>query len=256
VTRWPSAGGGGNNWSPGLLDRAETFAESDVSVSQTRAVVESGSIELGQDPEEVISDSYVVDDDDSQTTTVHDTFSVTFTEYDEELEFWYDVNLSDNDTVGWGLYDATLGEMVAFEDKSADFSSTKFIDVSGYAGETHDYELRSDNGVIYEASHNVDTSVTRLKKATDGSATITWPMPEDVAGWDIIPFQPVENGGTVEVYAVDPSNGTQLAGPLDDPGDISGLSRSTNVAVEVVLERSSPSENPRLEAVYRRRKIT
>lgn len=98
------------------------------------------------------------------------------------------------------------------------------------------------------------TSVTGAYQVDTGSATISWPMPDDLAGWDIVPHAPTPEGGTVELYAED-SNGNELTGPLRDPGDISSLSRSTNVQIRVDLSRPSASEDPRLEAVYRRYKV-
>jgi len=271
VTRWPAAGGGGANWSPGLLDRAETFAESDVSVSHSDTQNSGEAIELSSVPSGNVTSR---PDDDSSSSSG---FAGVVINPNRDLEGVVITESGNTDGNAAELYDSS-GTLLA--SNSSYTGSTARIEYQLSSGT--DYHVGFDAGSrgYYSAGSTPYTgedaditaglssptgtqtepwgvlSVEGLIPASSGSSTIEWPMPADLAGWDIIPYEATEDGGTVEVYAVDPSDGTRLAGPLDDPGDISSLSPSTNVAVEVVLERPSTSENPRLEAVYRRRKIT
>jgi hypothetical protein len=100
------------------------------------------------------------------------------------------------------------------------------------------------------------TDATAASASASSSAIVSWPMPDDLAGWDIVPWIATEDGGTVEVYAVDPDTGDKLLSePLRDPGDISAIDRSKNVALRVDVSRPDANSNPRLEAVYRRYKV-
>jgi len=259
---WGRGSSEGSNWSPGLLDRAETFAESEVTLTQEYTTVNAGAVEFAaaKDDQLFFDDEYTyISTTSSVTWETVETFSFDLSgvesmkiEMDAE-EGYYTANGEiriRNTTEG-----TTVFEQTSLSESTTTYTTT--VDASGRSG-TRTYEVQmskdstnSDTAVAYRRLVFLDKTVP-----VSGSTVVEWPVPADVAGWDIIPYEATENGGTVEVYAVDPSDGTRLAGPLDDPGDISSLSRSTNVAVEVVLERPSTAENPRLEAVYRRRKIT
>jgi len=266
VPRWPSSSAGGANWSPGLLDRAETFTESDLTLSYTGTEAVNGAVDL----------SDVIDlDGGGGTTTQSDTTGVstssTFTHDVSVCETLY-IQISGH----WNDADGTVraivdGNTVVSEAKTGvgsdapETEASGTVDVSGVdsVDVVYEAEITAVNDTYAEITVNYEgntytglNSTVEGQDVLDGSVVVEWPMPEDLAGWDIIPFEATADGGMVEVYAVDPSDGTRLAGPLDDPGDISDISRSTNIAVEVVLSRPSTSENPRLEAVYRRRKIT
>jgi len=277
VTRWPSAGGGGANWSPGLLDRAETFAEGDVTLTNQNTKVESESVGL------VSGGSYAPLDNPAGAggPTVTDA-GVTFTPKQTPTHFAVTI------AAGYGSGDEVRVERLSdgtIVDSATHSGGGSFVSLDHTALEVGEeyavYDHGSTSYTSFDASNDVPITsagvdieagwldgasqsdgtyqLDRLEMDTEvhqGSTIVEWPTPADLAGWDIIPYEATEDGGTIEVYAVDPSDGTRLAGPLDDPGDISSLPRSTNVAVEVVLERPSTSENPRLDAVYRRRKIT
>ncbi len=289
MTRWPSTGGGGVNWSPGLLDRAEVFDGSDGErVSREKTVVASEGIELGHTPGTTVSrheDGSFFDRDypsglmvnpntdaggvevtlSSDVGEVSQVFLATgdgselldekegtFTAGDTvrlsaSLKAGTEYIVSVND--GGDSYVVGRSESVSYPVTSEDIDITAGVE-RGYPPNGDDPQTDQ-----YAAFNIVDVTAFS-EPAMSGSATIEWPMPDDVAGWDIIPYQAGEDGGTVEVYAIDPADESRLAGPLNDPGDISDIPRDTNVAVEVVLERPSTSEYPRLEAVYRRRKIT
>jgi len=280
MTRWPSAAGPGANWSPGLLDRAETFIESGVSVSYSsterllesirfalsRGTTASRDADAGSGSETIsmgvqVSPNVGLDGLETTISSETGTLSRVWIERDSDgevlarvtgsftagdtvklpanLEAGTNYNLLGDD--GGASYQWGYDNSDSFPHTSSDIDI-----VDGFSGGTTNAYAR----LFLDVTALIDDG------ATNASAIVEWDEADDLAGWDIVPYQAVPDGGTVEIYAVDPSDGTRLAGPLEDPGDISGLARSTNVAVEVVLSRSSTSENPRLEAVYRRRKIT
>jgi len=276
VTRWPSANGGGSNWSPGLLDRAETFAESDVTLSHDKTRVSGESLELAYSEESSVSlpmdttgyaslsnSGCVINPNnrlDGVIARVGPSGSVPYVEDARIVEGGTgDEVVRVNGTWEEGetvKFEATreAGTEYAVEAITPDKVGT---DVCIYTYTSTDVDVTNGwEGGATSSSFEAWDQITAIQGNTSGKVTVEWPMPTDLAGWDIIPYEATEDGGTIEVYAIDPSDGTRLAGPIADPGDISGLSRSTNVAVEVVIERPSTSENPRLEAVYRRRKIT
>lgn len=222
------------------MDRAETFAESSVSLSQEGTERTAEGVKLIDDSPNLadVSDTKTV----SAGGTADYTFNIDLT-YATEIDVEYSAS-----TAAVEATEVTVGGDVVG-------SSHGTYDVSGYSGTTS-VVVTMQNNDSQSRDITVTISRTAFSNVLNGSVIVEWPMPADLAGWDIVPFEVTPNGGTVELYAVDASDGSRLAGPLEDPGDISGLPRSTNIAVEAVLDRPSTSENPRLESVYRRRKIT
>jgi len=256
---WGRGSSEGPNWSPGLLDRAETFAESDLTVSPSTTRVNNEEIEIFGEEAYTPANLSVSGEGNVNSMDIALPDEATTVELDATLYLYAAGG------VGRAYINGTQ-EYSKSDDSGVDESTTSnwatTIDISEYsAPKTLTLEVeQTDTWTNDGASGTVELQDQSHRAyptgALSGSAVLEWSMPADLAGWDIIPYEATEDGGTVEVYTIDPSDGTRLTGALDDPGDISGLSRSTNVAVEVVLERPSTSENPRLEAVYRRRKIT
>jgi len=258
-----------SNWSPGLLDRAETFAESDVSVSAPAGVLSDGAVRFGEGFtfNETGSAAY-----SEAGVRVYPNTDLGFVRVKQYADYGADrvkvVDYGAGETLasepiepgGWATLEADMQEGTGYNILGYNEDGSTFSTYYDGDGEVYGNSIDISGGYAAGATQGNDTYVFEEFQTggleTSASVTVEWPMPADLAGWDIIPYEATPDGGTVEVYAINPSDGTRLAGPLDDPGDISGLSRSTNVAVEVVLSRPSTSENPRLEAVYRRRKIT
>jgi len=233
VTRWPSPGGGGSEWSPGLLDRAETFEESGLTLST-------------DDGADVVSEGVQATDYDAVTKNKE--IGEGETQY---FYFTFDLTIIDTIDVRSDAFDAEFQE-VRIDGEQAGTTQREY-DVSGYTG---DIQTRVEiyNDGVSGSDWNVTVEPYGGPPVT--RATGEWEMPNDVAAWDILPFQVAKDGATVSVYAIDPSDGSRLAGPLDDPGDISDIPNNVNVGFEVEFERTSSDQQPRLDAIYRRRKIT
>lgn len=246
------------------MDVAETFAESDVSVSHDLTEVNAESLEIGTDPTkteniDAAGDFHEISVDsvgtDSHTHT-HDVdgWNILYIKVDPR---WFDidgtisVDVNGNEVISEtrnGTPDSTIDPTFSVEVDVSDVDSAEVV----YTVEV----TNSNDGALNLDHEGGDESAVERRDgpALDGSAIVSWPAPADLVGWDIVPFQATPDGETLEVYIED-QNGNELAGPLDDPGDISDISRSTNVRVRVELSRASTSNNPRLEAVYRRYKV-
>lgn len=263
-------------WSPGQMDAAETFGEVDVSVSADNGLV------YGGDPGAVRfapEGGYLSGANASNTTEARGIAFVP-NQTCKGLTARVALNILDDDNGTLVLSEyggAELASSNAGSGTEVDFdvtieAGTKYVLTWDDGGDSYQSAEITESlpyseggftitdGVTGAANlgntpYNIDYIAPRYPGETSASATITWPEPADLAGWDIIPFEATEDGATVEVYAIDEDTGDTLAGPLDDPGDISTLARSKNVGVGVELTRSDTSQNPRLEAVYRRYKV-
>ena len=283
MARMPAVGGGGLSWSPGLLDRAETFAETDVTVEHSQTKVTGGSVELFKT---VGSEATRTDDDgsgsasdkegivvnpntslDGVSPTLSANISGATTAYLYRRSNSTLLDTADISDLSPGDSFDLLGDLSSGSDylvlADADgnsytegyygsFSTTSSTDIELTAGWVNGTGGYSDTGTAY----NFVSVAALTGDALSGSVTVQWPMPDDLAEWDSVYYDAAPDGGGIEVYAIDPSDGSRLSDALDDPGDISGLSNTTNLAFEVVVSRPTESENPRLESIYRRRKIT
>jgi len=237
MTRWPSPGGGGSKWSPGLLDRAETFTEDPVTVEflDTSLKAENGRLEcMG----ELTGDDTQKDGSTGSETTWTATWE---TDLSDSTEL-----TADGSTYEGGVTSVRLnGDEIG--------TSTGTYDVSGYSGLN---TLEIDVYNSYNDTANVRASFALNGVALVGRARVEWPMPDDVAAWDILPYQTTLDGGAVTVWGTDPSTGDRVTGELDEPGDISEVDNSVNVAAEVEVQRELNDQNTALDAVFRRRKVT
>ena len=229
-------GGGGPKWSPGFLDRAETFAESDVTLSLGEASVVNEGLAIGDYPAET----------DRYYTAAGDTHTATFT---------FDLTIIDSVVVDDSPSDEPSAVTSVTADGQTLFSgstSSTTVDTSGISGLT-DITVQVEN--TGSSGGQVGAQIDPDGGPPSATITVQWPMPADVAGWDIIPYDAAPNGGSIDVYAIDVDTGSRLSDSLSDPGDISGVSRTVNVGAEIVISRPSTAENPRLEALYRRCKV-
>lgn len=268
--------------SAGIIDRAETFAESDVTVTNTRTEVSNESVGIGSTtttasiPDNLADDSASgsgeaglkvnpnVDVLEVKLTTVYNdgTFGALGTPPDELA-----VIRDSDDTV-------LTSEATAYADNSQ-FT----VNVSLSAGTTYRLVWRRSDGSafdIYEAdASNPHTSAfgdltdsvtlgsfsrTSIAQVTfgpqaDGNAVVEWPMPADVYRWDAAHFD-TAGDGTAEVYVEEDQAGgwTEVAGPISS-GDSIPANPSNNVRLRVDLSRTLTSQDPRLTECYRRRVI-
>jgi hypothetical protein len=109
-----------------------------------------------------------------------------------------------------------------------------------------------DSGAIQSTGYQF-TTVSALTEATSGSVTVSWPMPPDIYAWDTAKFQRSTDGGSVSVYIEeDQSDGwTEIAGPISR-GDAITADPSNNVRFRVDLSRPDTASNPTIDALYRR----
>jgi len=259
------------------MDEAETFAESDVTLTTGSGIeVASEGIELRDGAGSQIDNSGLTQSDFTRngemgfvvtpnvrlsgftitTSTSNSTLSTAYLRKDSDGTLLASTSVSPGDTVTlsaelapgtkyWVTVDNDGNGFQPGKDGIGPAQSTQDFDSpkSVFEGATESYSYRSISNIRAEVAVLSD------------SATVEWPIPDDLKGWDIAPLNTVENGGTVEVYTVNANTGSEIAGPLDDPGDISAAARSTNVALRVDLSRPSKSENPQVEALYRRYKV-
>jgi len=111
-----------------------------------------------------------------------------------------------------------------------------------------------DSDTTIGATYTVK-SVTAVEKKPSGTATIGWAKPADVYRWDAATFQAARDGETVEVYVEESTDGgstwTEIQGPIGRGDQIEADPRS-RVRFRVELARSDTSNNPTLDAIYRR----
>jgi len=261
------------NWSPGQMDAAETFAESDVSISLSNTVVGSESVslrEFGSQYDPALGGGTYDETEAGFVFNPNNDIAGLQVSMHPDVADCEKVRVEDNGGTVIASEPASSGDTVQLKPSGGLSAGTKYWIYAYDSGASLDAPATDESFPVNTTDFDVvngwrsgSTSgsvfsfetATAIKPANSGNVTVEWPTPDDLAGWDIVPFQSVEDGGTVEVYAVDASDGTELAGPLDDPGDISTLSRSTNVALRVDLSRTDTANNPRVEALYRRYKV-
>jgi len=115
--------------------------------------------------------------------------------------------------------------------------------------------LQGYNDGSSSAIWNFD-STESLAPRTSATTIIEWPDPPDLYAWDRALFQRQPDGGTVDVYveANDGTGWTEIAGPITRGDDIPA-DPADNVRFRVEFSRPDTSNNPALEAIYRRRVV-
>jgi len=238
-------------------DEAETFAESDVTLSTTTSLVDSQSIVLGLAENE---------------TTVGPDFQ-DINGYDDQRGFEINPNSDiagltaeiaptsfDNVTTVY-LMDSS-GNTVA--EKPAD-NNTVRIEYSMLSGENYYLTADAGSGVTYDANatatpsypytgvdlditagaFNGDsttsgagynfTEITGLTGATSGSATVEWTAPNDITSWDVATFQRTLDGETVDIDAVydSPSfsQSFDVSGEDSQPGEVTWNNDGTKMYI-------------------------
>jgi len=94
-----------------------------------------------------------------------------------------------------------------------------------------------------------------LTPVKSGTAVVEWPQPNDVYRWDAATFQVTADGETVEVYVEESVDGgstwTEIQGPIGR-GDQIRADPGSRVRFRVELSRNNIANNPTLDAIYRR----
>jgi hypothetical protein len=264
-----------------MVDAAETFTESDVSLSKSGIRITGGSAEL-QDGA-TASESY-----GSASTTQLDIpggwqitplatvgeVTVTLpgtnsTEYDRIKILTADgqstvrdepidlSTFSQGDTMTLSGLSLTAGTSYAVVlDRSSTTDETTYVKTLSSdpsANSLYDYNgwLNGNERADLYAFSALSASQPVV---TSGTMAVGWPAPTDIYAWDRATFQRSEPSGSVGVYVeVDDGSGwSEVAGPISrgdsipaDPGD--------SVRFRVELSRpSSGDPSPTLDAIYRR----
>ncbi|WP_058365230.1 hypothetical protein [Haloparvum sedimenti] len=242
MTRVPSVGGGQGSQAFAPWDEAETFGESDVSVSLTGTQIAGESVGLLSQTAD-----FAVNIERDSVGTASDTISPDVSEV-EVLEV--EESLYVNDCSGEGrLYvDGNLTDTATSDGDTVSTSQ----DVSDQSSINLTLEVEMTSSDSTYSSINLNGSSAQLF-AKNGSVTIEWPAPPDVYRWDAASFQISEDGETVGVFIEenDGTGWTEIAGPIS-PGDQIAAHPNSQVRFRVELSRTDRSNNPALDAIYRR----
>ena len=278
MTRFPAVGGGGGEQPIASKDRAETFEESDVTVSGGLASVDNGAVSISptslsttyNQQDRDVSGKYgvrFVPDVDAAGVFVSN-FSAQYIEspslylYDDDNTLLDETTPTEYEEFNWeGTLSADLTAGTPYKvvgDDSGDvhysrYSTSPTPEVSG-SGITITDGL--DGGLdAFTSSKWPSILGLQLVDPVSGSATVEWPQPLDIYRWDAATFQSSTDGETVEVYVEESTDGgdswTEIQGPIGR-GDQINADPGSRVRFRVELARSDTSNNPTLDAIYRR----
>ncbi|WP_144901367.1 glycoside hydrolase family 32 protein [Halobellus captivus] len=123
--------------------------------------------------------------------------------------------------------------------------STTDIDLDGYGGADYAINFDSLNAITYDMA---------------GQVNLEWPYPTDVYEWDVATFTTSPDGESVDVYIAYSTDGgsswnrTNSGNPVirnyslaNDPN----ISAGDDVRMEVELSRADKANNPTLDSAYR-----
>lgn len=258
-------------------DKAQTFAESDVTVSTTdNSRVDAESVKLPVPMETATIDGF------STYNGLEGGCGVVFRAKDLVTEITGTVSGSSSPTYTSAYIETTGGSLVA-EKTGLDLSTNDTVTFSGLSlSAGTDYRLVADSGGSTDVDYdgNVPSagdlanvkdgyyddppastgpavwSDIEFQNTADGSAYVEWPMAKDVYAWDVAQYLETEDGGTVDVYVEEDQSGgwTEIAGPIAR-GERIQADANNNVRYRVELARETADANPTLDAIYRRYKL-
>lgn len=220
-------------------DRAQTFEESDVTVSGDLEL-QNGSFRLPFN--DVLNSIYM---DVTYASSETGTFDIDLTDrYDLRI----DVSLQEAPADGYYIDVGNIDVADNIQPPN-DSSQSYNVDVSGLTGTTTVSVFVDDSS----ASGGAEVTTEAVAKSRNGSVTVEWPTPEDVYRWDAGTYSASSDGETVAVYVEenDGSGWTQIAGPIDR-GQTITAAPSSQMRYRIELSRSDERNNPTLDAIYRR----
>ena len=260
----PSAGEG---YLPGTIDSAETFAESDVTLTHDKTVLDSEEVQISGPATS-----------SEKTGTVSWSWSGS-TSNDAGILFQPDVDCGGvkfktgpNTSATITLYRQSDGTNLG--SASVGTSSVGAIGASLSAGTeyrlshgstTHDYGGSPDQSAtditVTDGWYNGGRDSNNLRSITDivgtaepnsGTAYVEWAYPSKVYDWGAAFFETVLDSATVDVYVEEDQSGswTEIAGPISN-GDTIPADPSNNVRFRIEFSRPSNAENPRLLQIHR-----
>jgi hypothetical protein len=255
------------------MDSAETFSETDLELSTTGTVINSESVSL-----QTFSGS------ESYARMNAGTGSISWmgltVEFNKTGPATVTINVgstTDNtEMTGARIVRESDGEIIQEHNTSVSpGGSFTFDPIDVEAGERYDFEGENSGYNSYDtdpsASNNVfdviecsnfygDTlvyldGISADVKSNSGNITTEWPYPDNVYSWDAATFQSTSDGETVEVYVEESTDGgstwTEIQGPISRNDEIQA-DPGSRVRFRVELSRSDTSNNPTLDAIYRR----
>jgi hypothetical protein len=256
-------------------DVAQTFAESDVSMTLPWATVAGEGVEMsGSASASATADAL----SSPSTITAKSGMEFSVRGPTPVTEVSADINPNSTGYSRAGIRDLTEGTTVTTKYPGS-FSTVTFSGLS--LDPSHRYAIwADDDGNSWDrapvnpnsapdefgafdlwqsdgAGYGAYTDVT-VTAGSDpaGVALIEWPMAPDVYAWDVAQYLAEKDGETVDVFVEEEQAGgwTEIAGPISR-GDRIQADAANNVRYRVELSRASTANNPRLEAIYRRFKL-
>jgi len=254
-------------------DAAETFNESDVTLSHSATAVIGGSVVLGTWGATTSrpSDNESASDERKSGLAINPNISGTGVRADvsgNTLGLTRGYLCQDDGTV---IADAPIdGGSFAIADVPLS-SGTRYhlvadAEGAGYTRGSYYQSSSPHTGVdvdiiegLYTASlassggEYTLNNVELLNPKTSGSVTVEWPALGDIYRWDAATFTRTPDGETVTVNIEenDGSGWTEIAADISRGEDITAAPDS-DVRFRVDIERAEPLNNPTLDSIYRR----
>lgn len=251
-------------------DVAETFAESDVTLTHDNTKIAGESVDLANGRINSQHYTWSYDTFDRHTSSGIHGYEVTFT----DGPFW-GVYIRNNATASNtnAVQITDTNDNILAEQTNVGYGSVYFDGFNVQAGETYrfvvdvsgqevdepygppdpgadapftlDAEVRSGGGLV--------GAIGTYTRPTSGSVTVEWPEPLDILDWDSATYLADPDAGAVTVDVVDPSDGTVVMADIGRGADLSPLDPATNIAIRVSMTRPEPdADSPNLRACYRR----
>lgn len=265
--------------SPGKTSDAETFAESSLSTTLTDATVAGESIKIGTTIGESIDTSgggssnadqtgeagFIVNPNRGDLRGFRVTLADATGGNSGTVELVRD---SDGTVLASETGDFSGGETVTvdagstlsdgsayrltFDNDGNTYTAVQFFNTFTISGSEFDVTNGWDSGATANNGYNFP-EITAIRKAPSATAYLSWPMPPDLRDWDRAMYLASKDGETVEVYVEEDQSGgwTEIVGPVAS-GDPIPASPSNNVRFRVEFSRANLSNDPRLDAIYRR----
>lgn len=259
-------------------DVAETFAESDVTLSHTRTRVANESVEISEERIDQRG-SYWGADPDTRYNGISAThnYTITMTEGPFHGFMVRFGSLSYGAVTQFRVVDVDTGNNVYYAGSAS--STFHYVDgVTVESGQTLRVEVETNSTDFYAPDSQptadadspydiVDSSSSYYNSSeggvidgidfytfpTDGTVTVEWPEPTDILDWDSATYLAAPDEGALTVDVIDPSDGTVVLADIDRGADLSSLDPSTNIALRVSMTRPAwNSDSPNLRAAYRR----
>jgi hypothetical protein len=276
----PARVGGSDGPKAADKDRAETFEEPDVTVSSSAARVSSGSVEIGSTGPSRPQDNNSFDSSYGEGLTINPNtdiskIDVTISSGVGEVSEVFITDTSENildsvsGTFGPGdvvRLNAPLSQgtdyWVGAWDGGDTYQEGQYNSTVATAGDDLDIvagarRIHPDDGSDGYTSTGEGFNIVSVQTpALSATATVEWPHPIDLYGWDTALYQKTDDGETIEIYIEEnqADGWTEVAGPISR-GDAIPADRANNVRYRIELSRSTTDANPTLDAIYRRYKL-